>query len=94
MPRTPATSETESRVLLLTEVLFRGLADDGDTVVAVARRSGLGHETVRRLLRNPGNRRRTSPAFFVVAAIARARGVSLDRLADETLGPVRDDSAR
>lgn len=94
MPRTPATSKTEGRVLLLTEVLFRGLDDDGDTVAAVARRSGLGHETVRRLLRNPDNRRRTSPAFFVVASIARARGISLDQLADETLGPASDEPAQ
>lgn len=86
--------ETEARVAHLTEVLFRGLADGGDTVAAVARRSGLGHETVRRLWRNPGNTKRTSPAFFVVAAIARARGVSLDQLADETLGPVGEEPAQ
>ncbi len=71
----------------LTDALFRGLEEDGETVADVARRSGLRHETVRRLWRNPGNRRRTSPAFFVVAAIARARGVSLDQLANDTLGP-------
>ena len=94
MPRTAATVESEARVARLTELLFGGLADGGDTVAEVSRRSGLGHETVRRLWRNPGNTKRTSPAFFVVAAIARARGVSLDHLADETLGPLGEESAQ
>jgi transcriptional regulator with XRE-family HTH domain len=78
----------------LIDVLFRGLGEDGDTVAEIARRSGLGHETVRRLWRNPGGRMRTSPAFFVVAAIARARGISLDRLAEETLAPITDEQRR
>lgn len=43
------------------------------------------HETVRRLCRNPDGVYRTSPGFFVVAALARARGLSLDWLAAETL---------
>ena len=86
MPRTPGTIESESRVALLVDTLFQGIGGDGDTVADLARRSGLRHETVRRLWRNPGGRKRTSPAFFVVAAIARARGLSLDQLADETLG--------
>ena len=77
----------------LIDLLFHGLGDDGDTVADVARRSGLGHETVRRLWRNPGGRKRASPAFFVVAAIARPRGVSLDELAEETLGPIRSDQS-
>jgi len=88
MPRTPGTTESERRVSQLIDALFRGVGCDGDTVADIARRSGLGHETVRRLWRNPGDRKRTSPAFFVVAAIARARGVSLDQLADETVGPI------
>ena len=75
----------------LIDLLFRGLGDDGETVADIARRSGLGHETVRRLWRNPGGRKRTSPAFFVVAAIARARGVSLDELAEETFAPIREE---
>ena len=76
---------TERRVQHLLELLFRGLGEGDETVADVARRAGLGHETVRNLWRNPGMRRRTSPAFFVVAAIARARGISLDVLAAETL---------
>lgn len=75
----------------LVALLFRGVGDDGETIADIARRSELGHETVRCLWRNAGGRKRTSPAFFVVAAIARARGVSLDQLAEETLDPIRED---
>jgi len=91
MPRAPATVESEGRVAQLIDVLFRGLGEDGDTVADIARRSGLGHETVRRLWRNPGGRNRSGPAFFVVAAIARALRVSLDQLAEETLAPGREE---
>jgi hypothetical protein len=61
--------------------LFRGL-DDGETsVAALAADAGLGHETVRRLWRNPSQGQRYSPAFFVIADLARAAGISLDALA-------------
>jgi len=86
MARTPGTAASERRVQRLLDLLFRGVGEGGESIAEVARRAGLGHETVRQLWRNPSRRNRTSPAFFVVAAIARARGISLDGLADETLG--------
>jgi hypothetical protein len=89
VPRPAATDATERRVAILVDRLFSGVGDGSESVAAVARSAGLGHETVRRLWRNPGGRRRSGPGFFVVAAVARARGVSLDWLASESL---RDDS--
>lgn len=86
MPRPCASAASEQRVARLVELLFEGLGDQGDTIADVARGAGLEHETVRRLRRNPGGRYRTSPGFFVVAALARFRGLSLDWLAAETLG--------
>jgi hypothetical protein len=91
MSRKLATVESERRVAHLVALLFRGVGDGGETIADVARRSGLGHETVRCLWRNAGDKKRTSPAFFVVAAIARARGLSLDQLAEQTLGSIRED---
>lgn len=78
----------------LVALLFEGADEEGDTPAAIARRSGLGHETIRRLWRHPGSRDRSGPGFFVVAAIARARGVSLDYLADETLNLPGDKARR
>jgi hypothetical protein len=66
------------------DLLFRGFGDDGETLADLARSSGLEHETVRNLWRNPGARKRSGPGFFVVAAVARARNVSLDWLASES----------
>lgn len=86
MPRPCASVLTEQRVARLVDLLFEGLGGQGETIADVARSAGLEHETVRRLCRNPGGRYRTSPGFFVVAALARARGLSLDWLAAETLG--------
>jgi len=83
--RRSATVASEGRVARLVELLFVGVRDDHGAIAEVARDAGLEHETVRRLMRNPGDRRRTSPGFFVVAAIARARGLSLDTLAAQTL---------
>lgn len=85
VPRRPASDTSERRVARLVDLLFRGLADEGKTIADVARSAGLEHETVRRLWRNPGGRFRSGPGFFVVAALARARGVSLDWLASESL---------
>ncbi|MGD9998631.1 MAG: XRE family transcriptional regulator [Ilumatobacteraceae bacterium] len=85
MPRPCATEASEARVALLVDMLFARVGDDGKTIADVAREAGLEHETVRRLCRNPGGGYRTSPGFFVVAALARARGLSLDWLAAETL---------
>ena len=85
VPRPRATDASERRVARLVDLLFRGLGDGSETIADVARSAGLEHETVRRLWRNPGGRRRSGPGFFVVAALARARGVSLDRLASESL---------
>lgn len=85
MPRPCASAASEARVARLVEKLFDGLGEDGKTIADLAREAGLEHETVRRLCRNPGGAYRTSPGFFVVAALARARGLSLDWLAAETL---------
>lgn len=85
MPRPCASAASEARVARLVDRLFDGLEDEGKTIADVAREAGLEHETVRRLCRNPGGGYRTSPGFFVVAALARARGLSLDWLAAETL---------
>lgn len=85
VPRPCASAASEARVALLVDKLFAGLGDDGKTIADVAREAGLEHETVRRRRRNPGSVYRTSPGFFVVAALARARGLSLDWLAAETL---------
>lgn len=85
MPRLPASDASERRVARLVELLFKGFGDDGQSVAELARSSGLEHETVRRLWRNPGARKRSGPGFFVVAALAKARGVSLDWLASESI---------
>lgn len=85
MPRPPASDASERRVARLVDLLFGSLGDDGETIADLARAAGLEHETVRRLWRNPGGRRRSGPGFFVVAALAQARGVSLDWLASHSL---------
>lgn len=82
MPRRAADIQSEERVQRMVHRLFDGLGHDGETVADVARRAELPHETVRRLLRNPGGRSRSGPGFFIVAAIARARGISLDAIAE------------
>ena len=85
MPRPAATPATEQRVARLVELLFDGAEERGETPAVLAKKTGLGHETIRRLWRHAGGRARTGPGFFVVAAIAKARGVSLDRLAEQTV---------
>lgn len=82
MPGCRADRQTDQCVERLRVMLFDGIEDDGESVASLARRCGLGHETIRRLYRNPGDSLRTGPTFFVVAAIARARGLSLDSLAE------------
>lgn len=84
MPRPAATDLSERRVEQLVTQLFTEFPRDGETIAEVARAAGLAHETVRRLRLHPDGRDRSGPGFFVVAAIARARGVSLDRLAEST----------
>lgn len=85
MSRPCSSAETEQRVARLVDLLFEGLEEQGKTVADIAREAGLQHETVRRLRRNPGGRYRTSPSFFIVVALARASGLSLDWLAAETV---------
>lgn len=85
VPRPSATPDTERRVDMLLGALFKDLGKGGETIADVARNAGLAHETVRRLCKNPTGRDRSGPGFFVVAAIARARGISLETLADATL---------
>ncbi|MGE3326582.1 MAG: XRE family transcriptional regulator [Acidimicrobiia bacterium] len=84
MPRPPAVAVSERRVEHLVTMLFAEFGRDGETVADVARRSGLSHEAVRRLWRHPDGKDRSGAGFFVVAAIARARGISLDDLAEST----------
>jgi len=87
VPRQRATDADDEKVERLVSVLLGDLdrVEASETVASVAREADLGHETVRRLLRNPGGRLRSGPSFFVVAAIARARQISLDRLASAVL---------
>ena len=84
MPRPAATDLSERRVEHLVTLLFTDFPRDDETIAEVARAAGLAHETVRRLRLHPDGRDRSGPGFFVVAAIARARGISLDRLAEST----------
>ena len=86
MPRTPANDVSEQRVRRLVERLFDGFDEQPDTIADVARSAELPHETVRRLYKNPDSRNRSGPGFFIVEAIARARGISLDDLVDERSG--------
>ena len=94
MPRPAATNLSERRVEQLVTLLFTDFPRDGETIAEVARAAGLAHETVRRLRLHPDGRDRSGPGFFVVAAIARARGISLDRLADLSAAtqPIRQDA--
>ena len=85
MPRRRADIRTDQRVERLRAALFDGIEETGETIASIARRSGVGPETIRRLYRNPGPHLRTGPSFLVVAAIARARGLSLDTLAESAL---------
>ena len=85
MPRPAATAASEQRVARLVELLFEGAEDKGETPAVLADLTHLGHETIRRLWRHGGGRPRSGPGFFIVAAIARARGVSLDWLAEQTM---------
>lgn len=94
MSRRRADQRTDQRAERLRVMLFDGIEDAGESVASIARRCDLGHETVRRLYRNPGGRLRTGPSFFVVAAIARARGLSLDYLAEAAMQEPAGQEAR
>lgn len=85
MPRPPADEEDDARVDRLVGLLFSGFEAERGSIADLARRANLGHETVRRLRRNPGPHLRAGPSFFVVAAIAHARGLSLDQIAEATI---------
>ena len=85
MPRPPADVASERRVAQLVTLLFDDFGRDGETIADLARGAGLSHETVRRLRLHPDGKDRYGPGFFVIAAIARARGVSLDHLAEVTV---------
>ena len=80
MPRPSATHQTEQRVQRLLVELLRPLDSGEMTVAKLATEAGLGHETVRRLWRNPTGALRYGPGFFIVAALAAATNVSLDDL--------------
>ena len=83
MPRSPASDLSEHRVQQLVERLFEGFDREGETIADLARAAHLPHETVRRLYKNPDERNRSGPGFFIVEAIARARGLSLDHVVPE-----------
>jgi hypothetical protein len=85
MPRTKADSISERRVNQLVSQLFSGLETSGETIADIARRADRAHETVRRLHRNPTGANRSGPGFFIVAAIAKARSISLDELTETEL---------
>lgn len=87
MPHPGASAETEERVDRLVRVLLGSLDAGSTTVAELARAAGLEHETVRRLWRNPGGRFRYGPGFFIVDALARAEGLSLDALAARVRDP-------
>lgn len=80
MGRTQGTDESERRVQRLMDELFAGFPHPDETVATLATQTGLRHETVRNLLRNPAGRLRAGPGFLTVALIARARNVSLENL--------------
>lgn len=93
MPRPCADLQTDQRVERLRTALFDGIEETGESIASIARRSSVGPETIRRLYRNPGPSLRTGPSFLVVAAIARARGLSLDTLAESVLSaPARQEA--
>lgn len=75
---------------ILVDALFEGI-DDSESLPETAEAAGVEYETVRSLLRPPTDRYRSGPGFFVVAAIARARGMSLDSIANQVPGlpPIR-----
>lgn len=87
MGRRPGDEQSEKRVQRLVGLLLASVDDKNRTVADVATEAGLPHETVRRLRRNPGGKSRSGPGFFVVAALARAQGLSLDELAARTRQP-------
>ena len=87
VPHPGASAETEERVDRLVRVLLGSLDAGSTTVAELARVAGLEHETVRRLWRNPGGRLRYGPGFFIVDALARAEGLSLDALAARVRDP-------
>lgn len=72
----------------LVDQLFVGVNDGEVTVAEIAKRAGLGYETVRSLLRGT-SRPRYGPGFFIVAAIAHARDLSLDALSSRANGDTK-----
>lgn len=76
-----ASAETNTQVDQLVQALFLGAEASGESAADIARRADLNPETVRRIWRNPGSRSRSGPSFLIVAAIAKARDISLDDLA-------------
>lgn len=82
MARTKASQETKQRVGLLIDALFHRFPSESETVTDLAQKAGLGHETVRVLQKRLQSS--SGPGFLVVADLARARGISLDQLAEQT----------
>jgi transcriptional regulator with XRE-family HTH domain len=88
MVRTPLSREQRDRGRALGRALqrARGEASAAD----VARRAGISLDTLRKIERGAI----VTPAFFTVAALARALGVDLAALADPLAEPVGDERPR
>lgn len=90
MPRPLATEETERRVRELVAALFDGFEPQWGAIAELAARADVNAETVRQLLKNPKGRNRFDAGFFLVADVARARGLSLDDVAAAAPQPADD----
>lgn len=80
MPRRTITEEDRGRAERLGAALGKSKEARQLSVQDIADGSGLGYETVRSLLLG----RSAGPSFFLVADIARALSLNLNRLAEET----------
>ncbi|MFI5816345.1 helix-turn-helix domain-containing protein [Streptomyces sp. NPDC051643] len=83
MVRTPLTPEERERGELLGQLLRE--ARGGRSMVEVAATAGVSAETLRKIETG----RAPTPAFFAVAALARALGLSMDDLDHRTPLPAR-----
>ncbi|MET8289923.1 helix-turn-helix domain-containing protein [Streptomyces sp. NPDC048448] len=83
MVRTPLTPEERERGELLGQLLRE--ARGGRSMVEVAATAGVSAETLRKIETG----RAPTPAFFTVAALARALGLSMDDLDHRTPLPAR-----
>ncbi|MFD8419458.1 helix-turn-helix domain-containing protein [Streptomyces sp. NPDC059466] len=83
MVRTPLTPEERERGARFGRLLRE--ARGGRSMAEVAATAGISAETLRRIETG----RAPTPAFFTVAALARALGLSMDDLDRGTLRPAR-----